>query len=211
MKVFKFLVLLVFSQFSLAQEHLHPEDSIYGGQIVTMDYDLYVTNAFRAAYSSDVILKVITIPSFHPESALYIEKSNGTYSLILLEAETHYWGKYGQNYVANPIEKCKVSLDENLAIRVETAWLKELSGTKYPNTSGGGMDGTTYHFSTPYKGLKDDNSLDLIPEMAGVTWSPEPESRAGMLVGLSEALAQYCKKNNSAESIQNMLSKLAQE
>jgi hypothetical protein len=209
-KVFKFAALFVFSQLSIAQEHLHPEDSIYGGGLVTLDYHLFVTNAFKAAYSGDVILKVITIPSFHPESALYIEKSNGTYSLILLEAETHYWGKYDRNYVATPIEKCKVSLDENLAIKVESAWLKELFKTKYPNKYVGGMDGTTYHFSTPPKRLNDDNPFGLIPDMAGVTWSPEPESRVGMLVGLSEALTQFCQKNNSAENIQNMLSKLAQ-
>lgn len=58
-----------------------------------------------------------------------------------------------------------------------------LLGTRYADDDILGMDGVTYHFS-----------MDLGREtMAGKTWSPDPESKPGKLVKISDLMVDFAK------------------
>ncbi|XPF94906.1 hypothetical protein ACM9HF_04530 [Colwellia sp. RE-S-Sl-9] len=204
MKILNVLLFSIVSSFVHSQEHLYPETSIYARMQVTHNYHLFVTKAFEAAYANDVILKVITIPSFDSESALFIKKIENQYSLILLEAEIHYWQIYSNNVPVNPIEKCNISIPNQLAIQLEKIWVSELLKTKYSSNNRLGMDGTTYHFSTP---RKHDNSIFLAP-MAGKTWSPDQGTRMGELVNLIHELKQTCIANGNTNKVKQVVDKL---
>ena len=132
-----------------AQEHLVPESSIYSSIQTVRDYHSYVARAFKESDSSDVVLKVVSIHSFHPESALFLKSVDNKYSLVFLKAESHYWQTYRNNVPAHPIEKCNISISNQLALKLEKVWSTELLKTRYAADIRQGMDGTTYHFSTP--------------------------------------------------------------
>jgi hypothetical protein len=200
------LIMLLISTFSVAQDHLYPEDSLYGNGISSLEYHLFVKKAFNPAFSRDVILKVIEIPSFNPESVLYLEKSEESYNVIYLEAETHYWVSTRAEYQPKPIKKCKVPLSESTALEIEKVWISELSKTQYPESSGEGLDGTTYHFSTSFKWLP---NASLMPAMAGQTWSPNKGTKMRLLINLVSTLKGFCLNPSSEDRIQSLTNQLA--
>ncbi|MBO9492368.1 hypothetical protein J7384_18545 [Endozoicomonas sp. G2_1] len=207
MKIFSIAILLFLSLPIFSQDHLYPEDSIYGSGISSIEYHQYVTKAFHVAFSRDVILKVFVIPSFYPESVLYIEKSADSYYVSYLEAETRYWTVDREEYQPNPIKKCRTVLSKLVVDNIENVWINELSKTRHAKRFNLGEDGTSYHFSASLKWL---SSKQLPrPPMAGQTMSPEKESRMGKLVNLISVIKGYCLSPNSEEIIQQSINKLA--
>ena len=205
MKYLVFVILLLSTIRTSAQEHLYPDDSSYSHLPILIEYDLFVTRALRAAHNRNVILKVFIIPSFHPESVLYIEKSNESYSLIHLEAEQQYWLEYDKGITPAPIEKCNLKINDAFAKKVENVWQSELRKTKYPEKLRMGMDGVTYHFSTPSNSIHQGKSL---PRMAGTMWSPSENSRMAALENLVWALTDYCKNETTLADATKALDKL---
>jgi hypothetical protein len=182
---------------------------LYGSGISSLEYHQYVTKAFSSAFSRDVILKVVQIPSFHPESVLYLKKSKESYYILYLEAETHYWTVDRQVYKPNPIEKCSTVVSNSTAINIENAWVNELLNTRYSENTALGMDGTTYHFSTPFKWLS--SNKPPRSEMSGQAWSPKKETRVGKLVNLMSAIENYCLNPNTEENIQKSIIHLTEK
>jgi len=197
------------SALCLAQDHLYPEDSLYGSGISSIEYHQYITKAFSSAFLRDVILKVVTIPSFHPESVLYLKKSEESYYVIYVEAETHYWGVNMQVYQPNPIIKCNTILPKPTAIDIEKVWASELLNTRYSKSSTLGLDGTSYHFSTSFKWLPSNNSPR--PEMVGQAWSPRQDSKIGKLVNLMSVMKNYCLNPSTEENIQKSIINLTKK
>ena len=191
LKILTVLLLTLICAVSQAQEHLVPESSIYSNIQIARDYHLYVARAFKESDSNDVIFKVISIHSFHPESVLFLKKVDKRYSLVFLNAESHYWKTYRNNLPAHPIEKCNISISNQLALQLEKVWATELLKTRYASGLPQGMDGTTYHFSTS--------------NMAGKTWNPDKNTHMGRLVNLVYELQKMCITNGSISKVNNAL------
>ena len=198
MKYFVVLITLLISKLCPAQEHLEPVDSVYSRLPVLIEYHLFVTRAFRAAHDQNVLLKVVILPSFYPESVLYIEKRQSTYSLVHLEAEQQYWLIYDDKPDVTPTEKCRIDIENSFATDLEKIWHTELFNTKHSREFRLGMDGTSYYFSTPIKQLSQGNSL---PRMTGEIWSPEENTRMALLENLVLVLVNYC---TDGKNLQNM-------
>ena len=194
-KILNLLLLSLICSIAQAQEHLFPESSIYSSIQTVRDYYLYVARAFKKSDSSDVILKVVSIHSFRPESALFLKNVDNKYSLVFLNAESHYWKTYLNNVTAHPIEKCNISISNQLALKLVKVWSTELLKTRYAADIRKGMDGTTYHFSTS--------------NMAGKTWSPDKSTPMGKLVNLVHELQKMCLTNGDANKVYNALEMLA--
>jgi len=211
-KFISFLTLFLVSGFTSAQDHLYPEDSVYGAGIHSLDYHLYVKKAFSAAYFKDVILRVIEIPSFSPESALFIKKINDSYKVLYIEAETHYWSSNREELKSNPITKCVISIDNSIVVKIEKIWLSELLKTRYPIKNDFGLlDGTSYHFSTPIKwGKKTNNQIPIIEKdsMSGVAKLSNGDSRMSALVDLVSTLKGFCLNKNTKVNIQKLTDRL---
>ncbi|KZN59893.1 hypothetical protein N473_02955 [Pseudoalteromonas luteoviolacea CPMOR-1] len=195
MKILNALLLGLIFSIAQAQEHLVPEPSIYSNTQISRDYHLYVARAFKKSFSSDVILKVVSIHSFHPESVLFLKSVDKRYSLVFLKAESHYWQTYRNNVPVHPIEKCSISISKQLALQLEKVWSTELLNARYPSDMRQGMDGTTYYFSTP--------------NMAGKTWSPDKNTPMGKLVNLVYELQKMCLSNSDTSKVNNALEMLA--
>ncbi len=69
-----------------AQDHLVPEQSMLSDPLHG-DYYLMISDVFKEAYGSDVLLRSVVLPSFRPEYVVFLKKQGGQYNLILLSLE----------------------------------------------------------------------------------------------------------------------------
>jgi hypothetical protein len=204
--------ILIFSQTCFANDYLEPEDNQFTG-IFMHDYYEMVINYLSDVYAEDVVFRVIVFPSFYPEYAIAMRKNDDRYYVQLLSPEKQLWGyktiemmknesvlkgdafvrddegikelesKYPQDYLDIPLKKCSAPLNHDLALQLTTIWETMLLHTRYQKKDMMGLDGVTYHYSMR-SGHKD---------FAGKVWSPDPETKTGKLVTITEALAKYCE------------------
>src|SRR5262245_46182558 len=76
---------------SVASDHLEPEDSLFSGGVFLEDYTKMVLEALGEAYDKDVIVRMVAFPSFHPEFAVAIRESSGTYTVLRVSPEKQLW------------------------------------------------------------------------------------------------------------------------
>ncbi|MFN0023854.1 MAG: hypothetical protein ACKVS5_08140 [Parvularculaceae bacterium] len=78
-----------------AQDHLEPENSIYGGQAsrdeIFVDYDLGVTRKFKEIYTGPYAARAIIIPSFETEYAIAVSGDPADAKLVGLRAASQLW------------------------------------------------------------------------------------------------------------------------
>ena len=74
-------------------------------------------------------------------------------------------------------------LPRAVADGIKTLWVAMLLAVRHSEKEDG-LDGTTYHFSAWNYGRGD---------LSGHIWTPKPESKAGQLVQLAEALADFAR------------------
>jgi hypothetical protein len=82
-----FLILLIASCTALAQERLLPE-SDYNK---TDEYYQILKQVFQRLYGDDVVLSVLIVPSFSPEEAAGILKTEGEYKAFILTPSASVW------------------------------------------------------------------------------------------------------------------------
>lgn len=215
--------LIIFSSILHSNENLEPENTTFS-RVGIKDYYPTLVKLFDEAFKDDAKARMVTIPSFAPESVIFIKKKDDTYKIIRLEPKLSYWpviskqldSKY-RDYPSNnvndiEITKCESNLEPKLAIESIKLWKKMLFRTRYSKHVIAGADGVSYHFSVPAQFHSTEkhlvNKLISHLSMAGRTWSPRKNSTTELLVSLANSLAAYCMKQKEVDSISNAIENL---
>jgi hypothetical protein len=131
------------------------------------------------------IARVVCLPSFEPEWALWLRRDDKTvFSVSLTEAERSLWysSLKDENPLLVPVVKRRRELPMELVSAICEVWRKVLFETRHPQTHFPGCDGVTYHFS---------HWAQETGTMAGKTWSPPEATPPGRLVAISHSLRRF--------------------
>ncbi|TVZ41814.1 hypothetical protein P886_1164 [Alteromonadaceae bacterium 2753L.S.0a.02] len=211
----KILLFLSLTQFAHA-ENLAPEDSQFSGEIMA-GYTHLVLKYLGAAYSEDVLVRLVGFPSFSPEYAVWLEEEGKQYKIVYESPEIQLWG-----YQMMPLmeqESVQVMNDDGEFVKDEKG-LKELE-EKYPKnpediprkTCKKEIDkdladkivyvwkemllGTQYP-REPTMGLDGETyhfsgRVNGYENYAGKVWSPSKDSKTGKLVEVAYLMVEYCQ------------------
>lgn len=203
-----------------ANEHLEPEYSQFAraglppSATSLRPYHEIVITVLRSAFDADVRARLVAMPSFTPEYALGIRENEGRYKIFHLASQSQLWsyenlktlreiqeagGLPGQDAnIADAIAEyesrlpddyhdvetsyCEFEIPSGLAQELLTIWEKLLLETRYGDQAPVGPDGTDYHFSMAANGVV----------MAGKVWDPDPQSKTGAMVSITETMKNLC-------------------
>lgn len=165
-----------------AQRYLEPELGILAGD---NSYEIKLGALFSKGYESDVVFRMVCIPSFEHEWLVGIRKSGETFRAFVLRPDTHVWATKSMT-----LEECgqirvtetSADLDAPTAQLLADLWSGMLLSARHPPRPIIGCDGVGYHFSMYIPGHG---------PASGKTWSPAPDSRTGLLAALGRSLAEY--------------------
>jgi hypothetical protein len=217
MKLYAIVVaILLFPLAAHAQEHLDPEDTLFGGSYSRPANDAFLTSVFHDVYSDDTIIRMIDIPSMiATENAVGLRKTGSGFEIIASaprERLSHYYARHpptsGQVKIGQdgeleisgaeiefapgpkdiPLVNCNLPIETGLAQIIIDDWRAMLMQVRNGSPRRLGADGNEYHFS-----LKEGAVT-----MAGQTWSPEQSSAPGMLLNLALAMKQICDRPDGA-------------
>lgn len=203
-----------------ANEHLEPEYSQFAraglppSATSLRPYHEIVIAVLQGAFDADVRARLIAMPSFTPEYALGIRENQGGYKIFHLASQSQLWsyenlktlreiqeagGLPGQDAnIAEAIAEyesrlpedfhdvetsyCEFEIPPGLAEDLLSVWERLLLETRYGDQAPVGRDGTDYHFSMLANGVV----------MAGKVWSPDPQSKTGAMVSITETMKNLC-------------------
>jgi len=78
---------------AVAQEHLVPEQSVFPDYSADFgEYNSLVASAFKEAFDRNVLARVIAIPSFRREYAIWLKRTGNAYTVYFLEPTVQLWG-----------------------------------------------------------------------------------------------------------------------
>jgi hypothetical protein len=98
-----------------------------------------------------------------------------------------------------PVAQCEKPLENSVAEKIATVWRGVLLETHYDLEGSGGNDGITYHFYASGK----------YQSLAGWTWSPDKDSKPGMLTDVADTLVAYCDGKAVAADLEKKANALA--
>lgn len=205
---------------ALAADHLKPEDSIYSGGSFEPGYDQAMAASFEDAFADDVLDRVIVQPSFETEFAAGVKEDKGRYRIFYQEVSEQLWqytvldlmkkgqitsvGDNGKSTTQDDIAKlekslppdpkdvkvnrCEYGIDPAFGVKLAGAWADVLLETRYSEKLTLGLDGTIFHFYA-----RRDNQ-----RMAGQTWSPNSDTKPGMLADIAYGLRDLCKTKDAS-------------
>jgi hypothetical protein len=190
-------------------DHLYPEPSVLGGDLFLPGYQNDVAIVLKEALDSDVVLRMIALPSFVPEQAVAMRQRHGAYEIFALRPSEPVWGYRGRHPGKNgniqirpdgdldfsgaalagtpaigtiPLSKCVVTIPTDLAEKLSMAWEHALMQVRFDSKQDMGADGADFHFA-----MRKGHAF-----LAGQVWSPALSSDTGQLVALADAMAGYC-------------------
>lgn len=193
-------------------DHLYPEPSVLGGDLFLPGYQNDVAIVLKEALESDVVLRMIELPSFVPEQAVGMRQRHGAYEIFALrpsEPVSNYRERHPEKdgnirikpdgnldfsgttpvwapaVSAIPVSKCVVTVSTDLAEKLSLAWKNALMQVRFDSKQDMGLDGAAFHFA-----MRKGHTF-----MAGQVWSPASSTDTGQLVGLANAMADYCIDN----------------
>jgi hypothetical protein len=188
---------------------LYPEPSVLGGDLFLPGYQNDVAIVLKEALESDVVLRMIELPSFVPEQAVAMRQRRGAYEIFGLRPSEPVWNYRGRHPEKDgsirikpngnldfsgatpvkplavstiPVSKCVVTIPTDLAEKLSVAWEHALMQVRFDSKQDMGLDGADFHFAMRKGGAF----------LAGRVWSPASSSDTGQLVGLADAMAGYC-------------------
>lgn len=177
-------------------DHLHPEE----GPFHARAFEPYLAALTRLLITEERrVLQMVTLPSFHRESAVYVRQEWSGPLVVSARLESNLRGQLAERVREKAdgkpvtlrteelyatlgewqptVEVARAPIGEPLLTQLERLWHEALMGTRYPAKALVHVDGTRYHFSTR--------------TMFGRTWSPSRGSRMAALVDVGEKLASY--------------------
>jgi hypothetical protein len=207
-----FTILIAITQSASAQDRLIPDAGV---PAAPRSYWLKVRDVLAQAFEEGVTSRAVVLPSFRVEYAVGLRRTKVGVEAFVLRASSSIWdveylkmleqrpnldeqGKpvpleqdeeYQELKKKTPSDHRNIKTERHarpipaaLAARVESVWHTTLLSARSPTKMRDGCDGETYHFSA------------LVPKrghLSGHVWSPEPDSKTGRLVALTDALADY--------------------
>lgn len=208
------IALIGIAQSAPAQDHLIPDTDVL---VCPDSYLMKVRDVFARAFDDGVTSRAVVLPSFEVEYAIGLRKTKEGIEAFALKASSSIWdvqllkeyeeGKvqevsqdgrtvpyeksegYRKLKKSTPSDHRKIKTElrtrpipKDLAEKINVFWREMLLNVEHPAKMDEGLDGVTYHFSAWVLGRGD---------LSGHVWSPEPDSKTGRLVALTEALADY--------------------
>jgi hypothetical protein len=204
-----------------ANEHLRPEDSQFTraslppGATLLAPYHEMIITVLAGAFEQDVKARVVVMPSYTPEYALGIKEAGGTYKIFDLASESQLWSYENlrmlheladdnflpseSGHIAEAIAEyetilpddfhdvktdyCEIEIPQSLGQDILSVWEKLLLETRYGDQAPLGPDGIDYHFSMRAGGML----------MGGKVWEPDPNSKTGAMVSMTETMKNLCQ------------------
>lgn len=230
MKILPFFLFTLLSTFSLAGEpeelgfgepdHLVPDHSVYAEPFL-MDYALMVSELLPPEEME--VARVLVFPSFDPEYAISIQKTNEKYILEVRQPLKSYWGyksiefmksgstkiiKDGQSKIDDEgiarLEKEYPSSPRDLPVNRCSVLLKSSIATDILKI----FERELFRVKNPEK---DSGGLDGttyhysmkkgLRTLSGQTWSPSSELPTGKLVSITDSLYESCFNGESLDKI----------
>ncbi len=215
--MYKKAIALIFSAIlsgpTMAADHLYPEPSIYGGNLFFPDYDQDVVGVFPDALNDDVVLRMIFVPSFIPESAVGIRKRSGRLEIFSIHPSEPVYN-YRQRHAGKvkirpngkidgseilgisrddpkqmPIKTCSIEIPQSAEELLATVWERALRDVHYDGAEVFGADGAVFHFAMR-KEPADKRSMPQF--LAGQIWDTTgPRMRA--LTDIAMTMDRYCE------------------
>jgi hypothetical protein len=196
-------------------------------------YRLKVGQVLKPAFDMEVTSRVIVLPSFRVEYAVGLRTTKEGVEAFVLKATSSIWdvetlnmyeegrllvvdeeGKtipfeqdesYQELKKTTPSDHRKIKTDlrarsipKNLAVKIDALWQAMLLSIQYPTKPIDGCDGEFYYFSARIRGGG---------QLSGHVWSPEPESKTGRLVQLTETLADYASGKADLKTLSEQVEK----
>ena len=170
-------------------DHLFPERSLiflgsaYHGTLIELR-----RSVLPEAYGNDVLARMLEAPSGGSERMIGIRRddsTNGVHRIFAVRPKTPLILLAIRQLPAInvEVERCDFEISAPLAQRILADWEKMLLGTRYgPNETG--FERTGYHFHMYSRTARD--------YLEGYTWSPDPNTAPGMLVGIATKMADLC-------------------
>ena len=208
--------------------HLQPEEGYYGFQMFNPYYEAVSERLLSS--SSYRKCQAVFLPSFTPESAVYIEyiseDPNTPPVVVSLQLEEQLWYEMqklmesqnkGKRFnpadkqvqrkvfsqINSIINRSEAPIETEVAIKLEEAWDTMLLHTHYHTETGRGLDGVNYHFA---------NFVKEYGYRTGKVWSPEKGTASYQLVELAKALQKYptLDKESRDSAIKDMMNRAQQ-
>ncbi len=144
----------------------------------------------RGATDSPAVM--VTLPSFKPESMVYLRVTDAKVFVVSAAATKQIWSTEKKAEIEVIQTERQISVD--IAEQIGSAFALAVTQAHYPKTADGGADGVRYHFSAFVGGTG---------VRAGQTWSPYPQTTCGRLVTLGEHLHAYVRGELPAEKVKS--------
>ncbi len=211
-------LLVVLAAPANAPDHLNPDTSAFADPDSHL---LKCRHVFASAFEHEVTLRALVLPSFTKEYVVGIQVGDAGAEAFVLEPSSSIWdtelldmykkGEIGPSLTSDgkeiPLDQdqaykalkkrapedyrairaiCQARrLPRAVADEIKTLWKAMLLEVRHSEEEDeDGLDGITYHFSAWVPGRGD---------LSGHIWTPEPESKAGQLARLAEALADFAR------------------
>jgi hypothetical protein len=217
------LSVFLFAQSVLAQTELAPEP----GALAEVDrYDLKLRAAFSEAYGKDVDLRALLLPSFSPETALFVDKNSRV--VTLSPKETSIWSHEHRELVREGSIKVtdlngrRIPPDEEsddvkripekigdigmikrsraippeLLKTVREVWQDALIHSTHAQENDVGLDGVRWHYSAWVRGKG---------VLSGTVSSPDDGTIPSALNAVASALIDYASKEANESQIEAAL------
>ncbi|WP_342380451.1 hypothetical protein NVS55_12615 [Myxococcus stipitatus] len=176
-------------------DHLRPEAGafVYKG---SSDYGSAVSRLLMPEGSWS--LYAVSLPSFTPESAVYIVEKRLDAHVVSAQMTTHFWpilNGHRRSPLEAPatpgVDLARSPIPLPLVSALKQLWNAALLRTRHPTRGFVHTDGTNHHFGSHSRELG---------FMAGTTWSPPSGSLQAGLVEMSEKLARYARESEEQQA-----------
>lgn len=192
--VLTFLILASLSAFG-QEDHLLPTGDFFNLYSHERDYYPYVYKHLFKDLSDTPLARVITLPSFSPESVLSVEnvdRGKASYKLIYIIGKESIWYKKNRNTLdvtryEEPIDTILVNIIRSV-FKEATAQVKYLSDDSWS----AGLDGVTYIFTTFVVGQGN---------RSGEVWSPDEGTKMNQLIEFAQALIKLAQADNDYDRL----------
>jgi hypothetical protein len=187
-----------------APDHFEPADAILGSFDQTDEYYSAVRKVLLEGLSDQPYFRVVLLPSFTSECTLTISAPAGADAAV----ETRCANRqiYSSKGFRSPgLEKHYVAIDVEVAERLHAILERMILETRSCARPDGraGVDGTTYAFSVFIRNRG---------TLAGETWSPRNDTRAGRLVASVGLLFRLARASETEwPELREQLAKLVGE
>lgn len=170
-------------------EHFEP---VYGG-FFERDYEHDYFTAVRSIFYEKQLnarASMLTLPSFEPESAVFITLGDDVAAIVSSSASESIW--FSQSREAITVNRQEKSIRPSLALEITSVFEAALAETKYPPPSSFViLDGVRFFFTAYGKTRR----------LSGQTHSPDPDTMCGELVALGVLLHKFARENIDEERL----------